>query len=131
MKKSFTYAPDPFAKMPKNRKLAVANTIYLTDTNHGGEKISAKEFKKRIKETEDMFLELFGGYTNASSGKGEFMSSLHKKIITENVTRVASFSTIKDFRKKRKSLEQWLLKKKKEWKQEAIAYEFEGDLYYL
>ncbi len=131
MKKSFTYAPDPFKKMPAGfKKLSVANAVYLTDRDKNGIKIPEKEFYHRVKEVEDFFVELFGGHTRAASGKGEFLSK-DKKIIAERTVKIEGFAEVNTFKKNRLRLKDWLLKKKKEWKQEYIGYEFEGDLFYI
>jgi hypothetical protein len=131
MKKSFSYAPNPFKKMPRSvKKLAVANAIYVTNTDKDGNKISLKEFKRRTDEVEKKFIYFFGGITNDEINHGHFKSAKNK-ILTEKVARIASFAEAKVFRKHRKELESWILTKKKEWNQEAIAYEFEGDLYYI
>lgn len=131
MNKQFTYAPPPFKKMPKKiRKLAVANAIYVPDTDKLGNKISKKQFHLRIQETENYLLKIFGGFATSVLEHGEF-KSIRKKIICENVVHVMSFSEVKTFLKHRKSLEKWLLQKKKEWNQEALGYEFEGDLYFI
>ncbi len=132
MKKSFTYAPKPFKKMPKGTKeLPVANAVYIPNTDKNGKKISSKEFKKRINETELFLLNIFGGYTTDELEHGEFISKLKKKVISERIARVLSFSEVGKFKKHRVELEKWLIKKKKEWNQETIAYEFEGDLFYI
>jgi len=131
MKKSFSYAPTPFKKMPKGtKKMAVENAVYLTDTDDKGNKITTKKLNARIKEVETMFLELFGGYNYVDLGKGSFISK-NKKIMKERVIRIVSFAEGPLFIKNRKKLEKWLLLKKKEWHQESMSYEFEGDLYYI
>lgn len=130
--KSYSYAPDPFEKMPDgSRKLAVANTVYITNSNRDGTAVTEDVFKSRIKEVEDKFLEFFGGYTSANVGKGEYLSKLDHRVITDKIARIVSFTDSENFQSKRGELEGWLLQKKKDWDQEAIAYEFEGDLYYL
>lgn len=132
MKKSFSYAPNPFKKMPKGiRKLAVANAVYVIDTDKNGNKLSSKDFSKRVNEVEKIFIKFFGGTTNDEINHGHFMSKTNNKLLTEKVARISSFAEAKTFKKHRKALESWLLRKKKEWNQEAIAYEFEGDLYYI
>ena len=130
--KSFTYAPNPFKKMPKGtKKLPVANAIYIVNRDKNDKKISSKEFKKRVKEAENKFLQLFRGFTNDKISKGEYLSKTNKKIIAEEIARIFSFTEISTFKKCRKELEEWILQKKKEWNQESVAYEFEGDLYYI
>lgn len=132
MKKSFTYAPNPFQKMPKgSKKLPVANAIYIVNRDKEDKKIDIKEFKKRVQQVEEKFLELFGGFTNDRISHGEFISKTNGKILAEKVARIFSFTEINIFKKHRKELEIFLTKKKKEWNQESIAYEFEGDLYYI
>ncbi|MBI4020445.1 MAG: hypothetical protein HY367_03870 [Candidatus Aenigmarchaeota archaeon] len=132
MGKSYTYAPKPFKKMPKGTKqLTVAGAIYVANADRNGRKIPEKEFRRRIKEAEDFMLRLFGGFTTDELEHGEFRSAMKKKVICERVARVLNFSDSKTFKKHRASLERWLLKKKSEWNQEAIAYEFEGDMYYI
>jgi len=59
------------------------------------------------------------------------MSKTEGKIMTENVARVFSFAEASSFKKHEKELKKWIVLKKKEWKQETIAYEFEGDLFYI
>ena len=130
--KSFTYAPNPFQKMPKgSKKLPVANAIYVVNRDKEDKKISQTEFKKRVKQVEDKFLYLFGGFTNDKICHGEFVSKTKNRILAEEVARIFSFTKISTFKEHRKDLEKWLVQKKKEWNQESIAYEFEGDLYYI
>jgi hypothetical protein len=132
MKKIFSYAPNPFKKMPKGvKKLAVVNAVLVVNRDKNGKKISNKEFLKRVKETGDIFLSLFGGYTNDEINEGRFRSKINNKTMKEKVARIVCYSNPKDFKKNRAKLEKWLLDKKKEWNQETIAYEFEGDLYYI
>lgn len=131
MKKSFSYAPSPFVKMPKGaKKLEVVNAIFVVNRDKNGKKIPDKEFLKRVKETGDMFLRLFGGYTNDEINEGRFKSK-KMGVMKEKVARIICYADPKDFKANRKELEKWILIKKKEWNQESIAYEFEGDLFYL
>lgn len=131
MTKSFTYAPNPFSKMPKGaKKLPVASAIYVPNTDKSGKRIAETEFRKRIKETEKKLLELFGGHSTDEIDHGEYLTK-KKKVISEKVSKVSCFSNLKEYNKHRKELENWLMKKKREWNQDSIGYEFEGDMYYL
>ena len=131
MKKSYSYAPKPFLKMPKGfRKLPVECAIYIPNKDKDSKKISSKKFKERIKTVEQKFLELFGGHTTDQLDHGEYLST-KKKIINEKVCKVSCYSDIKDYKKQRKELEKWLMNIKKEWNQESIGYEFESDMYYI
>jgi hypothetical protein len=129
--KDFSYAPTPFRKMPLGvKKFPVANAVYIVDKDRHGKAISGSEFRKRVKETEETFLRLFGGVTNYEIVRGESLLD-NKRIVAEKVARVSSFAEIGAFKRHRAELEKWLLKKKREWNQGNIAYEFEGDLYYI
>ena len=131
MNKSFTYSPNPFSKMPKGtKKLPVSSAIYIPNKDKFGRKISDAEFQKRIKEVENKLLELFGGHSTDELDRGEYISKT-KRVIREKVSKVSNFSNIKIYKKHRDNLEKWLMKKKKEWNQDSIGYEFEGDMYYL
>jgi len=132
MKKSFTYAPNPFRKMPKGtRKLPVSSAVYVVNRDRNGKLIPNKKFLARVKDVEKMFLSLFEGYTNDQINRGEFINKTNGKIMAERVARITSFADVKLFKTNRKKLEAWIKQKKKDWDQEAIAFEFEGDLYYL
>jgi hypothetical protein len=118
----------PFSRTPKySRKLPLVNAIYVVNTDMYGNKVNDYEFKKRISDTEEKFLSMFGGYANENISHGKFISKTGK-VIEEKVARIRSFTNIKTFESKRKELESWILKIKKEWNQEAIAYEFGKDL---
>ena len=44
---------------------------------------------------------------------------------------VEGFGDADDYERKRRQLLEWLLDKRDEWGQEALGFEFEGDLWYL
>ena len=132
MKKRKSRFIPPFSIIPRySKKLPLANAIYVVDTDKDGKKISKAHFKKRIKEVEDKFIQMFGGYANEDISHGKFVSKITGKIIKEKVARIRSFTDSEVFTKNRRELESWILKIKKEWNQEAIAYEFGNDLYYI
>lgn len=132
MKREFALSESPFEIMSKeSKRLAVINALLVVDRDKEGKKISDKEFKKRVKETEDLFLELFGGYTNEAINHGKFRSPTTGKVMKETVARIVGYVSGEQFNKNRQKLQNWIAHKKKEWNQEAIGYEFEGDLYYL
>lgn len=122
----------PFSnKFNYSAKFPIETAIYVVDTDKDGKSISSSEFKKRIKNVEDTFLKMFGGYANEQISHGKFISRLTGKVIKEKVARIRSFTNIEVFNKNRKELESWILKLKKDWNQESIAYEFCKDLYYI
>lgn len=121
-----------FANILKySKKLPIENAIYVVDTDKDGKKISSKKFKERIMQVEDKFIKMFGGYVNEDISHGKFVSKITGKIIREKVARIRSFTDLEVFNKYKGNIEMWILKIKKDWNQEAIAYEFGKDLYYI
>lgn len=118
----------PFKPMPKVFHLPLETAVYVPSTKFD-KKVPDKEFRKRIAETRKKLSELFGGYTSIKA-IGGFISD-KKGLIKEDVIVVISFAENKSFLKNRTKLKNWLIKKKKDWKQESIGFEFENDLYYL
>lgn len=104
-------------------------TIVTVPSTEFDKKIPKKELNKRIIETKTFLSRLFGGYTSIEATGGYV--SQKGELWKEPVVKVTSFAKAKDYRKNKKKLAVWLKKKKKEWKQEAIAYEQEGDLFFV
>jgi hypothetical protein len=53
------------------------------------------------------------------------------EIIAEEVAVLTGFGDAEDFGEKRRQFLEWLIDKRGEWEQEALGFEFEGDLWYL
>jgi hypothetical protein len=87
-------------------------------------KISDTQFQRRINQTVK-FLNVFGGSTR-EKGTGSWNSG--QKVIDEQVMIVESFAKIRDYNKAKKEIVKWLKKKRKEWGQLALSFEFEDDL---
>jgi len=119
----------PFAKMPKGYAHLPIEIAIMVPSTYRDEKIPRAEFVRRINETRKKLSELFGGYTSIEA-KGGWVTD-RGELIKENVVRVVAFADLKRYKEKQNELLKWLEKKKKEWKQEALAYEFEGDLYLI
>ena len=118
--------------MPSGTKIfSVALAIYIPNAEQGGKKISAREYKQRIRTTEQMLLGFFGGCTTNELDRGAAKSEVTGGIVTEKVTRIHSFTDPATYKKHRDALLRWLLERKKEWNYEAMGFEFEGDLYYI
>jgi hypothetical protein len=120
----------PFKSMPKGTfHLQIEQAIYVPSKDKNSKKFSQQKIKKMIRETKKKLSVLFGGYTSVGA-TGGFVSQ-KGMLIQERVVKVTSFSTRGQFQKNRLKLKKWIIQKKKQWKQEAIGYEFEGDLFYI
>jgi len=102
-------------------------TIVTVPSTRYDKKISKQELNKRILETQKFLSQIFGGYTSIEALGGY----IPKKggLWEEPIVKIISFAKAKDYKKSKKRLAKWLKRKKKEWKQETIAYEQEGDLF--
>lgn len=52
-------------------------------------------------------------------------------MIAEEVAVLTGFGDAEDHERKRREFLAWLIDKRDEWGQEALGFEFEGDLWYL
>ena len=129
IKKSFTYAQNPFPGK-ELEKLGIEIAIYIPNTEKNDTVIAEDEYKARINQTQELLLGMFGGYTVLGKGNGEFISKKGKKL-KDKITRIVSYSSVDKFNEERDKLYDWLVKKKDEWLQESIAFEFKGDLYFI
>lgn len=111
--------------------LPIETAIYVPSTDKNQKQIGKSQYQKRLKETEDFLSNLYGGFTRFDDIGG--YKTLKKGIIKEKGARVVAFASKKDIKNKQKSaqLKNFILKKQKEWGQESIGYENEGDLHYL
>lgn len=103
--------------------------VYVPSTSDVSEKISQTELDKRVKEVKKYVATEFGGYTETETEGGYRTSK--GDIVEEEVVKVSVFSENKDWKEKEYEVvskaKQWA----KEWGQEAIGFEYEGDLYYI
>lgn len=117
----------------KSTKLKYQLQIYVPSTDF--EKTTTTPvYNKRVKETEKFLSSEFGGDTSVRA-KGGYIFDDPKdkknfgKLGTEKVTIVESSMTKKQYEEKKPKIEKFIKSKRKEWKQEAILYNFEGDTY--
>lgn len=111
--------------------LPVENTIYVPST-YGIEEqknISKKDMGKRVDEVRAYLSNKFGGYTSVKSTGGFVLKN--GKLVREDVVKVSSFSTKKDFNKNEPALINQIGRWGNKWKQESISYENEGDLFII
>jgi len=103
--------------------------VYVPSTKDVDKTITATELRARVKEVEKYLAETFGGFTS-SEKVGGYLSS-KSSIITEKVVPVTAFSSLNDFTANKSKLINKMSVWAKKWGQEAIGFEFEGDLYYV
>jgi hypothetical protein len=119
----------PIDKAHKVFHLPLESSIYVPSTINVNETISPDELQKRVDQTKEFLGNLFGGYTS-NQAIGGFVDS-KGELVNEDVIKVTSFAEKNTFEKHKETLLKQLSKWAKEWGQEAIGYEFEGDLYYV
>jgi hypothetical protein len=109
--------------------LPLEMVVYVPSTKDVDKVISVDEMDKRVNEVKEYVASRFGGYSSADK-LGGFVDS-NGKLVNEDVVQVVSFSTKEAFESNKEELVNQLSKWGKEWGQEAIGFEFEGDLYYV
>lgn len=131
---------DKFTKYSKGGGVSIPNAekmfhlpmemaIYVPSTYDVDKKVSRSEMNARINEVEKYLAETFGGFTSGEK-EGGYLSS-QNRIVTEKVVPVTAFASKDDFNKKKSQLVNKMSIWAKKWGQEAIGFEFEGDLYYV
>jgi hypothetical protein len=116
-------------KLKKNFDLPFELAVYVPSTSDANNEISEDEFEERIKIVSTFLSNLFGGFSS-NEVSGGYLSS-EKGLIEEDVFKVTAFASKDGLDAKMKSLVNQIKEWCKEWSQEAIGLEFEGDLYYL
>lgn len=107
-------------------RLPVQIAIIVPSTR-GDHEISDSAFKKRVEKTRKKMDSLWGGDTTVRASGGWL--SGQGQLVTEKTAKVESSTTHDEWNKKKDKLKRWIKKKRKNWKQTQIAYEFEGTLY--
>lgn len=117
---------------PKKEQLEGSNNIhviiYVPSTKSGDIQLTGREFKRRINETRRFIRNVLGGSTTVS-GIGDWKDN--DKIYTEEVAKVESFTTARDYDKADLRIKNWLKNKKREWSQVSLSYEFEESLIFV
>ncbi len=103
--------------------------IYVPSTSNVGDVISMEEMQERVGEVEELVANEFGGFTKTETDGGYKASS--GDIVEEDIVKVSVFSTDEAWEKNEKRLIRAIKIWAKEWGQEAIGFEYEGDLYYI
>jgi hypothetical protein len=119
----------PFDRLPKGiTHLPLECVVYIPSTD-GDRVISAEEFAVRRDQAADLLSSLFGG-CRESMATGRYRAK-DGSLISEEVAVLTGFGDADDYERKRKEFLAWLIDKREEWGQEALGFEFEGDLWYL
>jgi len=119
-------------KLPQQDKLfhlPIEMAVYVPSTKNVDKMITPYEMNKRVNEVKRTLAAMFGGYTSA-----EFMGgyiTTDEKLVNEKIVRVVSYSTRSAFQENKKKLLKQIAEWAKAWGQEAIGYEYEGDLFYV
>ena len=103
--------------------------VYVPSTKDVDKNITTTELRARVKEVEKYLAETFGGFTSAEK-VGGYLSS-KSSVVTEKVIPVTAFATMQSFKDNKAKLVNKMSVWAKKWGQEAIGFEFEGDLYYV
>jgi hypothetical protein len=120
----------PFEKIPKGAMhLPIECVVYVPSTTAESTPISDEDFRARVEETAVALVDLFGG-CRESSARGRYRDQ-DGNLIVEEVAVLTGYGEADDYSAKRQQFLEWLIDKKADWGQEAIGFEFEGDLWYL
>lgn len=118
--------------VPKEDKmfhLPLEMVVYVPSTQDVDKVISVDEMDKRVDEVKQYLASKFGGYS-ATDKLGGFVDSTGK-LVNEDVVQVTAFSTKEAYEENKEELINQLAIWGKKWGQEAIGFEFEGDLMYV
>ena len=102
--------------------------VYVPSTQYD-RTIDPDDFARRRDETAELLVGLFGG-CRETTAVGRYRAD-DGTIIAEEVAVLTGFGEAGDFERKRHEFLAWLVDKREEWGQEALGFEFEGDLWYL
>lgn len=104
-------------------------SVYVPSTKDANVPVSKEELSARVKEVKQYLATLFGGYSS-SEILGGYVSTTGE-LIQEDVVKVISFATKQAYEDNEATLIDKIADWSKEWSQEAIGLEIEGDLYYI
>jgi len=92
--------------------------------------IHKNTFDKRIKDTRNFFTRRFGGDIAVKQEGGYQYKTRHgKKLISEKGVMVTSSMSEDAYLKNKARIERFIVNKQKDWKQDTIGYQVEGNFY--
>ena len=118
--------------VPKSNKmfhLPLELVVYVPSTKDVNKTISKQEMKERVDEVKNYLGVAFGGYSSIKI-EGGYVAN-NGELVSENITKVVSFASKDDYEKNKNELVNQMTNWSQKWGQEAIGFEFEGDLYYV
>jgi hypothetical protein len=115
-------------KKTKPFPLPIETAMYVPSTDKNQNQISAKEYGKRIKQTETFLHKLLGGFTRIDHLGG---STEKGRLVEEKGAKVVSFTDAQTFNANKQKYQNFIQRKRKEWGQNTIGFETEGDLFYI
>lgn len=107
-------------------KLSSKITLYIPATKNVDEEIDNNEY---VEEAAKLFSLLFGGSTS-TPGLGYWMSS-SAGLIKEKINLVFAYASEKDLREKIDQVIDWCENLKRVLRQESIALEVNGEMYFI
>lgn len=127
-KSGFTNRSKTF-DFPKGKGMNIHTAITVPSTTNADKPISREEHNRRAREVETFLSEKFGGYTEIKGGGG--WVSDEKGLIKEPVLIVHSYTDKKTYNSHDLEVKAFIEKKKKQWGQESMAYEYEESLHFV
>lgn len=118
--------------VPKSNKmfhLPLELVVYVPSTKDVNKTISKQEMKERVDEVKNYLGVAFGGYSSIKI-EGGYVAN-NGELVSESITKVVSFASKDDYEKNKDELVNQMTNWSQKWGQEAIGFEFEGDLYYV
>jgi hypothetical protein len=109
--------------------LPIEMSVYVPSTQDVDKVISDSEMKNRVTQVSKYLANLFGGFTRTDKVGGYLANN--NQVVVENVEPVTAFATKQDFESNKNALISKLSEWARKWGQEAIGFEYEGDLYYV
>lgn len=119
----------PFDRLPKGLSHYPLECVVYVPSTRFDEQIDPAAFAARRDETAALLVSLFGG-CRESMATGRYRAK-NGQIVAEEVAILTGFGDANDYERKRHDLLAWLIDKRDDWGQEALGFEFEGDLWYL
>jgi len=110
----------------KSTELEIQFAIIVPSTNYD-KTISNKEFQNRVKGTKKFFSQNFGGSTSQKE-VGSYLFD-NNTLVDENGVIVETSMTKTQYLNNKEKLNNYIIKKQKDWKQERIMFLWENSAY--
>jgi len=118
----------PFFRGVKLSHSPLELTLYVPSTQGLSNEVSTAEKERRIEEAERKMSRIFGGTTEVSA-VGRWYDD-RKKFVKEDIGKITSFTTPKDYTEGREKFEKYVRQIAKKYNQKSLTLEFEGDMFF-